>query len=408
MRLWTVTESTITELPDFQISWLPNASYDYLTPQIKHRRGGSEVVALEVGAFIGTIPLDNGDVLRIMPQAGEKALWRMLLLSEGLANQMKREFDEFTQLSYTDEGATTWTYLLARSYFEQLRLIEKNSLKSERVLVDKRSSGTRGKVKLLPTFISLAKHEALPVHCRYRERTFNTAEHSVLSAGALRLFDTGAVQTEYKDISIRWASKTTGRLKSQDLLRVIKGLKTQRYTGARAYYIPALLMARLILVEAGISLDDSGLVQSEVLLTNIRTLFEKYIRAVINDSLKDKGFIVEKREDNAKTLFDDGTCGLVPDILISDRSGVRLILDAKYKIDKPISEADYYQMIAYLQTFQIKTGVLILPTLKNSKTQITSHKTQTGLRIYEMRLPLNDWTVTEQNLGEEVLRLLKL
>jgi 5-methylcytosine-specific restriction endonuclease McrBC regulatory subunit McrC len=408
MRSWTITESSITELEGFEIGWLPTGAYNYLTPQIKHTRGGNEIIALESGPFVGTLPLINGDVLRIAPRAGEKALWRMLLLSEGLAEQMKREFDEFTQISFTETGSASWLSLLARSYFEQLRLIEKNSLRSERVIVNRRLASARGRVRLLPTLVSLARRESLPVHCRYKERTYQTVEHRVLSAGALRLREVGSVEPENKDLSLRWAGRLKGRLKEYELREVIAGLRTKRYTGSRAYYIPALLMARLLLVEAGIALDEDASVSSEAFLTNIRTLFERYVRAVVRDAVKDKGFIVEKREDNPRTLFEDGTCSLIPDVMVSNVEGVKLILDAKYKIDKPIAEPDYYQMAAYLNTYDVPQGVLILPTLHDRQSNIASHRTFSGLTIYEMRVPLDDWNTTEQFLTKEVRQLLGL
>jgi 5-methylcytosine-specific restriction endonuclease McrBC regulatory subunit McrC len=406
MRSWTITESTVTELEGFEIGWLPTGAYNYLTPQIKHTRGGNEITALEAGPYVGTLPLTNGDVLRIHPQAGEKALWRMLLFSEGLADQMKREFEDFTQISYTDAGSTSWLSLLARSYFEQLRLIEKNSLRSERVVVNRRLASARGRVRLLPTLISLARRESLPVHSRYRERTYQTVEHRVLGAGALRLHDIGSVDPENKDLSLRWAGRLNGRLKESELREVIAGLRTRRYTGSRAYYIPALLMARLLLVEAGVALDEEATVSSEVLLTNIRTLFERYVRAVVRDALKDEGFIVEKREDNPRPLFEDGTCSLIPDVIVSNATGAQLILDAKYKIDKPIAEADYYQMAAYLNTYDVRQGVLVLPTLRATESTTTPRRTFSGLTIYEMRVPLDNWNATEKFLTGEVRRLL--
>jgi 5-methylcytosine-specific restriction endonuclease McrBC regulatory subunit McrC len=406
MRSWTITESTVTELEGFEIGWLPAGAYNYLTPQIKHTRGGNEVVALESGPFVGTLPLANGDVLRILPQAGEKALWRMLLFSEGLADQMRREFEQFTQVGYTEAGSTSWISLLARSYFEQLRLIEKNSLRSERVTVDRRLSSARGKVKLLPTIVSLGRHESLPVHSRYKERTYETVEHRVLGAGALRLYEVASVDAENKALSLRWAGRLRGRLKESELREVVAGLRTRRYTGSRAYYIPALLMARLLLVEAGIALEEEASVSSEVFLTNIRTLFERYVRAIVRDALRDEGFIVEKREDNPRPLFEDGTCSLIPDVMVSDIAGVRLILDAKYKIDKPIAEADYYQMAAYLNTYDVRQGVLVLPTLRANESTVMPRRTYSGLTIYEMRVPLDNWNATEQFLTGEVRRLL--
>lgn len=405
MHSWTVTESALTSLDGFSLEWLPPAAYDYINPEIQRKPDGSVVIQIETGPFVGTIPLENGDVLRIVPQAGEKALWRMLMYSEDLADQLRHEFEKFTQVGYTDEGSTSWVSLLARSYFEQLRFIEKNSLRTERVLVNRRRNSTRGKVKLLPTLVSLTHHESSPVHCSYKERTFYTPEHKVLAAGALRLYQLASIDAQHRDLAIRWANRLVGRLKESDLLTVLVGLRTRRYTGSRSYYIPALFMARLLLLEAGITFDESADISSEVLLTNIRTLFERYILAIVRVALGDNGFIVDKPTENPQPLFEDGTCNMIPDVMVSNSGGFQLIVDAKYKIDKPIAEADYYQMFTYLNSYGVKKGVLVFPTVGGSQPSITLRRTTEGLLIYEIRTPLDDWTITEEFLTKETRQL---
>lgn len=405
MANWTITESTVTELPGFDLDWLPNAAHEYVTPQIKHSRGGAISVALEAGPWIGTMPLTNGDVLRIVPRVGEKALWRMLLLSEGLGTQLKKEFEDFTRVGFTDVGTTSWLQLLARAFFKQLSVIEKSSLRTGRVEVTKRLSNARGKVALLPTIASIMRHEVSPVHCNFKERTYDTVEHRVLGAAALRLFQLGFVAEEDRPLAYRWMARAKGKLKECELIEVIRGLKSRRYTGPRSYYISALLMARLLLAEAGLAFDEETSVESEVLLTNVRTLFERYVRAIIREALWDKGFVVEKKEVAPTSLFDDGTCRLIPDVIISNVRGVRLIADAKYKIDKPIEESDYYQMVAYLDTYEIMNGLLILPTLIHKTIRLTSHRTRRGYKIHEMRLPLDNWSIMERDLAREVMDL---
>jgi 5-methylcytosine-specific restriction endonuclease McrBC regulatory subunit McrC len=403
---WTISESAVIELPGFNLDWLPNAAHNYITPQIKHSRSGITSIALEAGPWVGTIPLTNGDVLRILPRAGEKALWRMLLLSEGLAEQLKKEFEDFTRVGYTDLGSTSWLQLLARAFFKQLLTIEKSSLRADRVEVNRRLSSARGKVALLPTVASIMRSEVAPVHCIFKERTFDTVEHRVLGAAALRLFQLGFVSEENKLLAYRWVDRARRKLKERELVEVIRGLKSRRYTGSRSYYIPALLMARLLLAEAGIAFDEETTVESEVLLTNVRTLFEKYVRAIIREALRDKGFVVEKREDAPMSLFDDGVCGLIPDAIISDARVIRLIEDSKYKIDKPTEESDYYQMVTYLDTYGVQNGLLIMPSLIHQTVHVASHKTRKGYTVHEIRVPLENWETTEEYLTAEVLRLI--
>jgi 5-methylcytosine-specific restriction endonuclease McrBC regulatory subunit McrC len=164
-------------------------------------------------------------------------------------------------------------------------------------------------------------------------------------------------------------------------------------------------MARLLLADAGVAFDENTTVSTEVMLTNVRTLFERYVRSIVRDALQDHGFVVEKREDHAHTLFEDGTCALIPDVLVSDATGTKLIVDAKYKIDKPVEESDYYQMSAYLASYGVPLGVLVMPSAEAGR-PIVMRRSIAGTRIQEIRVPLDDWAATESLLTEEVRRLL--
>ncbi len=288
----------------------------------------------------------------------------------------------------------------------QLQTIEKNSLRSERVKVTGRLASARGKVSLLPTIVALKRRESLPVLCTFKQKTYSTPEHRVLGAAARRLLGLSLVDDGYRRVAIRWAEKLTGPLNSHEFTAVVASLRTERYVGPRSYYIPALTMAGLVLAQAGIAFDEETTVATEAMLTNVRTLFERYVRAIVRDALSDEGFVIEKKEDHAHTLFEDGTCALIPGILVSDATGPKLIVDAKYKIDKPIEESDYYQMATYLAGYGVTQGVLVMPSANEQAKPTIVRRAVTGVQIHEMRVPLENWTLTESLLRAEVRRLL--
>jgi 5-methylcytosine-specific restriction enzyme subunit McrC len=237
------------------------------------------------------------------------------------------------------------------------------------------------------------------VHCCFKSKTYDTKEHRILAAGAAKLLQEDLVEDAYKATAYRWANRAGGRLKQEELRDVVAGLKSRLYTGSRAYYIPALMMARLMLADAGVDLEGEQTSDSEVLLVNMRTLFERYLRATVRNALIDRGLIVDKPEGSALKLFEDGSCSLVPDILVTDLDGSRLIADAKYKIDEPAQESDYYQMCSYLSTYGVSHGVLVFPTLREKRR--VSRKTVAGFSITELRVPLEDWRSTEEMLAQE-------
>jgi 5-methylcytosine-specific restriction endonuclease McrBC regulatory subunit McrC len=406
VRFWDIRESATNTVEGFQIEWLPPQAYDYITPKLRGTRAGNTVIQLEAASYVGTLPLLNGDTLRIIPRVGEAAFWRMLLLSEGLTEVMRREFDELARASITDSGAAPWHSLLARSFLLQLQNIEKNSFRADRHRVTKRLPSARGRVRLLPTVTALKKREPAPVLCTFKEKTYDTAEHRTLAAAAGRLLTIGSIGEGNRAVAIRWAKKLPRRLRQSDLDQVMVALRTYRYTGPRSYYIPALTMARLLLADAGIAFEEQPAIEAEAMLTNVRTLFEQYVRTIVQDALRDHGFVVEKRQDHAHTLFDDGTCSLIPDVLVSNAAGPQLILDAKYKLDKPVEESDYYQMATYLAAYGVKNGILIMPSSQPGSTPLISRRAVTGVDIHEIRVPLDNWQITEALLATEVQRLL--
>lgn len=403
MKQWTVTESQNTILEDFQLDWLPDEAYNYITPRFKHLLGGRKVIEINAGSYVGSFPLLNGDIFRIVPQIGEGSFWRMLLFAEGLDKEIKDELEDLTESGHDEEGESDWAKLLAKSFIRHLQTIEKNSLQHGRKPVRERNNYAKGKILAVPTMLSLARFELNPVHSIVSSRTYDLAEHRFLGMAARKLFYLGLYKPEHKSLLIRWMRFAEKPLSELDFRDVIIGLKAQRFTGSRAYYIPALVQARLLLSESGISFSEDT-VETAIWLTNIRTVYEKYLFRVVQSILHDSGFIAEKREDTALTLFADGTLRLIPDILVSKYSKSHLIIDAKYKVDKPLQEADVYQMMVYLQAYEVESGILVMPTRTEHKTIV--HKTILGKIIHEVRIPLGDWRHTESILEKEIKELI--
>lgn len=157
-------------------------------------------------------------------------------------------------------------------------------------------------------------------------------------------------------------------------------------------------MAKLILSQTGLSLESIESVESESVITNFSDLFEKYVRVIVSRALAPRGFVVEKREHNLPTLFIDRTCELKPDVLISKDGQTKLILDVKYKPRNTIDSSDYYQMNIYLDNFDIPKGMLVLPNHSQSEFSFVQRQTLSGKHIFELRLPLSDWNISEMFL----------
>lgn len=399
MTAFTIYDSQVTRLPGFDLAWLPPQAVSYVTPHIYHDLTGQQSIALEAGPYVGALPLTTGDTLYIAPRIGRQALARMLVVTERLTDAARKEFEEFASLSQGEDDNLSWIYLLSRSFLTQLRLIEKSSLRSERVQTTERRQNAKGKILVAPTLMSLIRREDEPVHCTYRGKTFDTAEHRVLAAAAATLQELQVVDEVHQDVSLRWREKLHGKpLTDQELGSVVRSLNSGYYTGARAYYIPALVMARLILVQGGLAFDDEDAIRTEALLTNVYALFESYVRITLRNALAEQGYVVEKLESGAPTLFADGTAELKPDVIISDARGVRLLVDVKYKLNEAIQAADYYQMAAYLKGYQIEHGLIVRPRISTISNPLVSRRMNYGGYVHELNIGLHDWTQAEEAL----------
>lgn len=401
---WTITEDAVTELHGFDVAWLPREAYRFLAPRLNLARGAVEIAADD---HVGTIPLLNGDSLQIVPKVGIKAFGRMVLVAEGLEGAVSDEFDQLVALAFDEDVNESWVPLLARSFVRLLQTIEKKSLRAGRARTEARLWYVRGRVEALSTTLSLARHERTPVHCCYKERTTDTAENRVLAAAAAKILQVRGLDQEARETAVRWAGRIRMAELADDLETVVGHLRTGRYMGSRPYYIPALLTAHLILAGAGLGFDSERLVEGEAFLLNSSTLFERYVRAIVSRVLAPEGFVVEKGSVPPSALFTDGTCELVPDVMVSDESGFRLLLDAKYKRVPAVPAGDYYQVVAYLTVYELSVGVIVLPMDNPGAASVSRKFTADGKVVLEVRVPLNDWRATEAFVGEilwEVLR----
>jgi 5-methylcytosine-specific restriction endonuclease McrBC regulatory subunit McrC len=366
-----------------------------------------DIIALEAGPSVGAIPLLNGDVLWIVPRAGQNTFSRMLIVSEGLDDAIKDEIDGEATLS-SDAGPVSLESALARPFLARLRGIEKLSLDSGRQKIYERRSSARGRIEPLSTTLDLAKRTSRPVHCSYHRRTFDTPEHRVLGAAAMRLFSLGAVPGELQATAYRWGSfVAVRRLAIGDLRHVVAGLSRGSYSGFRAYYIPALTLARLILSHASLGFGAGNLVPTQTILTNVPLLFERYVRRLIASELSLHGIVVEKIEGGARArrLFMDGSGDLLPDILVSKQGRTVLVADAKYKPGRSIDADNYYQLRTYLRAYNCNKGMLVLPCSSSETVSSAVRRVfWDGMELHEVRLALENTAESENFLLEYVRR----
>lgn len=411
MKTWEVADSKTTEVAGFDLAWLPPSAYRYVTPRIVGQGTKGSVVMIDAGPYVGALPLLNGDTLYVVPKSGRQAFSRMLFVAEGLNKAQPEEFDELVSLGYAAGESNSWMKLLARPFLLRLRQIEKSSLAFARASESFQSDFAAGRIQAAPTLRDLALQKSRPLHIVRRIREYETPENRMLAAAAHTLLQHNLLPAAEKPLVNRWLDflRMQGPLTAKEVRQVVSHLQAKKYAGPRSYYASALIMARLILSEAGIDLSQTNTVDAEPFLTNMPVLYEKYVRAVIAHHLQQRGYIVEKRETNLPTLFIDGACQMVPDIIIQREDSVALIADTKYKVlspAEPIAQADYYQMAAYLEGFGAGKGMLILPNEYSDTAALVGRQTIQGKVVYELSIPLQDAEGAEAAIKEVIDQVL--
>ncbi len=404
---WTIFDSQITELDGFKPSFLPYTSAKYIKTHVT-TSNGVEKTSLEAGPYVGALPLTNGEILHISPRIGYPALSRMMAYTEGLNASIRDEFQDFAKMSSEESSdPNNWIRILVRSFVDSLRLIEKNSLRTDRYWSSIQGNFSHGKVKLLETVLNIQRKKSTPVVSMFKIKSYNNIENRLLASASAHLLNIGIAPKGDIAVLERWAKMSREYTDRDEIIKLTKSLNTGQYQDSRSYYIPALLIARLILLGGRLTFSEKNEINTDVVLINVYRLFEDYLRSVLQKFFTEKGYIIEKPSYNL-SLFTDGNTDLEPDILITRQENPILVLDAKYKPEGGVTPQDFYQMNTYLDAYELSTGVLIRPILSDTKHAIIERKTRTGnKKVIEIHLSISALTTAEDFLVCEVGKILK-
>jgi 5-methylcytosine-specific restriction enzyme subunit McrC len=392
---WNATESSITWLSGFQRDLIPS----YLADKVRFVVKGS-ATGIEIGNIIGSVILNNGDTLHIKPKVGEINFFRMLLVCEGLRAELNHDYQEF--IGYQENSDASLPALIARRFLYELHYVLKASLRFERTKLIQEQQFVQGKILPVPTLKNIRKRRAFPVATVVAVRDFDTAEHRILAEAAKYALSYVNINTSNKNphiVSARyWIKRFSGSLRLiQDLAEVNCNLRKSKYAGVRGYYVRTLTLAKVILGQSGFTQGKAEEIYGDVILINSATLFEEYIRNIIAEKYHPQGFSVRKGGNPTEFLYVDGSYKLTPDIAIFKGVNQVLVGDAKYKIP---DAKDHYQILSYMRSYGLTTGVLFAPSFSEKEEVISERKTQQGEKVIEMYLPLSNLDTTETLLGQ--------
>jgi len=381
--LWDVRECAATELPGFDLAWLPKGLPAQIRPFYKANR-----VGLEVDTLVGSIPLKNGDTLQLRPRVGNANFIRMLVESEATNAALDTRDDKLVGYSFTEDASLA--ALVARPFVKSLLAVESGSLRFAWQRRQEVAEVAGGELDVLSTALRLAQNNEKPFVFSRRTRTTDVPENRVLAAAAQIALRRHANLLDRQDRSflLDFSRKlAAGALGGELIDKVKQRMSSGQYDGARGYYAAALRLALILLGESGFKQGSAEEVRAEPVLFNSASIFEAYVRHQLKLGYQTKGLRVRKSFFPPMSLFREGGVSLEPDIVISKDERLLLVGDVKYKLDG-VSAADYYQAHIYCARASQKFFVFFTTDEQATRAQASRRKSFLDVEVFEVKLPL--------------------
>ena len=232
------------------------------------------------------------------------------------------------------------------------RALEQGLLKGY-VTVDETLSVLRGRVREADQ-LRRRWGRSIPLEVRYDEFTVDIAENQVLLAAVEQLLRTPRVGVRHR------AGLQRLRLQLVDVTTTGRGGVRPSWVASRlnARYVPALELAELVLAGRSFEQRVGDLVVSGYLF-NMATIFEDFVTVALREAFRPFG---GRSWLQYRTHLDEPeTVPVRPDFVWSDAGLPRVVVDAKYKAEKPsgFPQADLYQLLAYCTVLGMPVGHLV-------------------------------------------------
>lgn len=232
------------------------------------------------------------------------------------------------------------------------RALEQGLLKGY-VTVDETLSVLRGRVREADQ-LRRRWGRSIPLEVRYDEFTVDIPENQLLLAAVEQLLRMPQIGKRHR------AGLQRLRLQLADVTAPARGGVRPAWAASRlnARYVPALELAELIL--DGRSFEQRvGKVAVSGYLFNMATIFEDFVTVALREALQPWG---GRSRLQYRTHLDEAeTVPIRPDFVWSEAGRPRIVVDAKYKAEKPsgFPQADLYQMLAYCTVLDLPEGHLV-------------------------------------------------
>jgi 5-methylcytosine-specific restriction enzyme subunit McrC len=196
-----------------------------------------------------------------------------------------------------------------------------------------------------------------PIACRFDEYTADIAENRVLKAAARRLLRVPGVRPDTR----RTLERLVVQLEevADDVAADASVVDRLVFTRLNRHYEPALRLAALVLRNTSL-IDRVGAADASAFLLDMPALFQRWLYDRLSRHLRGRLDVVSEPRIH---LGERRTVPMDPDLAFHPAGGGDAVYagDAKYKLtsDGRGSNADYYQLFAYLTSLRLPEGVLV-------------------------------------------------
>ncbi len=299
------------------------------------------------GSTIGAARTDELDVV-ISPTIPLDRVFFML--SYALDAQQWRQNTQYG-------SAASLVEAVVHSYVSSTRSALRRGLLQGYVTIEDTAATVRGRLRFDE---QLRRQQALPlpVHVRYDDFTEDTLENRILKAAAralrmLRLRSESS-RRELRILSAQFGGVSDVRFDHRNVPQPV-------ITRLNARYAPALNLARTILQNTSLELQD-GRVTGSAVLFDMNKLFEDFVVTALREALRTgPGALRQAARGRSLHLDAHRRVRLEPDLSWWQGGQCVFVGDVKYKrITAPgVNHPDLYQLLAYTVATHLPAGLLV-------------------------------------------------
>jgi len=343
-----------------------------------------EGIKVKAKNFVGFIPLDDNYLLVVSPKVAVEDFLYMLFRAQGKKAKL-RDFERVIKTGRERgiEYPNMFHFLLYVLLHELEKIRTAGFLKRSIPKIENRKS-VKGKILVKETIL---KNHALgkknEVWCSYYDLSKNIPENLAIKFTLSEVFKSdqlpnNAIPTffeRYRDFASIALSHPKNFLE-----KVEDNMEQNKIPVTRQYYFDILNLCIFFITHSKLEYKSGKEVKLKAFVIDMNEVFEEYVRRTLIDELPEEIRTMRIQ----KPLFDNKSIFVDPDYIFLKNGEVVCVGDAKYK-EAPTTD-DFYQLLAYLDTYDVRRGILIYPQFEGAPEEEEFTQQEKAIWVHRLNL----------------------